>query len=315
MKNAGREGNAEPGQEGSGGREGKNAGREGSTGREGSAGREGNAGREGTIDTEETKFSALDMEVARVGIGARLFPKVWVSRASASTTSMRISGWKWLRGSRFRQVLALIMLIVIAGSICGGVITAVMRNRSCSSTKENDVVIGPTSGTSEPETPHVSDGTTSTSAVEPLMCPGGGGGLPAVPLPTVSPPNRNPGFLEGSGNTGSGMGAVGGVGGSARPGGVGAAGRGLGEVGGSAKTGGVGGSGGAGEVGGSAKPAGVGGSEGKAGPGPGAPFPVSSPLPNADGDDPLSPAPVAANEVSCEGMGLCSDKKKRCTRS
>ena len=215
------------GWEGSAGREG-NAGREG----EGSAGREGNAGREGTTIMEATNYSVLDMEVARIGdrIGARLFPEVWVSRASAAASvAVRISGGKsvdrkTVRGpffglfdTRCGQVLALIILIVIVGSVCGGLIAAFMGNRSWSDTKERDVVVGPTSGTSGPETSHVSVFPfvkTTTPAVEPSPSMGqGGGGLPAVPHPTVSPPNRNPGFLEGGGK-GNGKGGTGGVGGT-----------------------------------------------------------------------------------------------------
>ena len=203
MKNAGREGSA---------------GREGNAGREGSAGREGNAGREGTSTTvmEATDCSALDMEVARIGdrIGARLFPEVWVPRETASA---RLGmGRQTVRGpcfglfdTRCGQVLALIILIVIAGGVCGGLIAAVMGNRSWSDsdTKENDVVVGPMNATSGPEiTPPVSVlpfAAPSGPAAVPSssMGQGGGGLVPAVP--TVSPPNRNPGFLDGGGKGGT----------------------------------------------------------------------------------------------------------------
>ena len=130
--------------------------------------------------------------------------------------------------TRCGQVLALIILIAITGGVCGGLIAAVMGNQSWwSDTKENDVhvVVGPTSGTSGPETPHVDVSVlrppcveTTTPAAKPSSSMGqGGGGLPAVPLPTVSPLNRNPAFLEGGGKEDGkgGMRGVGGTGGSA----------------------------------------------------------------------------------------------------
>ena len=248
-KNAGREASA-AGQEGSPGRKHGSAGEEGNAGQEeGSSGREGNAGREagagpegnaGGEGTEETIFSALDMEVARIGdmIGARLFPEVWVSRASAAASVCinEAKGRKTVRGpffglfdTRFGQVLALIILIVIAGGLCGGVVAAVMGSQSWSpGTAENYDVVGPTSGTSGPETPHVS---VVGQGSEPSMGQVG-------PFPTVSPPNRTPGFLDGGGgNSDAGAaGGAGGAGGSAeRTGGVGGA-EGSVGTGGSART-------------------------------------------------------------------------------
>ena len=205
IKNAGREGSAGPVQEGNTGP------------REGNAEREGNGGGgEATTDTEEMIFSALDMEVARIGdkVGARLFPEVWVARASAS---VRSSGAKCVvRGpfcglfdSRFGKVLATTILIVVG--LCGGLITTTLILGNRSGTKENDVVVGPTSGPSAsgPETPHVSVlplvGTT-TAAAEPSMGQGDGERPLDVPRPAESPPNRSPGFLGigGSGNAGTG---------------------------------------------------------------------------------------------------------------
>ena len=264
---AGWEGNAGPGQEGS-------AGREGDAGQEGSTGREGSAGREGTTDTTETKFSELDMEVARIGdkIGAQLFPEVWVTRPSAKERAHLEGRALALLGSSSGScscsIFGIIGIAISVLAAVGLVLHFVMPGRSSSSpgyfvesasgssgvvditggskpsvrypststggpssdddagaagpiSPPNFLGVGPTSGTSRPETPPVAVfpfvETTMPVAEEPASSIGqGGGGLPAVPRPTVPPPkggsSDNAAAAGGAGGVGAKTGTDGGVG-------------------------------------------------------------------------------------------------------